>query len=302
MLNPRYVRSFVRTNKTDAADARAIWTAALQPGMPSVPVKTEAQQALLGLHRIRSELVDTRTRRVNQLRGLLGEFGLHFTAGRHAGLAEIRARREEIENAVPPVLWSALARQLDEIRREDEQILEIEREIANWLRSHPAGQTVEEIPGIGPITASALVATMGSAQAFRSGRAFAASLGLVPRQSGSGGKVQLGGISKRGDPYLRRLLIHGARIVLTRSRKRPAWAEALLARRPTPLGHQARHERLGRSQLLPSRPRSYHRTRPDIGPQPIPNTSKHLTQTLASGRCSYKGSKPAGSGERHFHT
>ncbi|MGY2492957.1 IS110 family RNA-guided transposase, partial [Cupriavidus sp. CP313] len=97
LINPRYVRSFVRTNKTDAADARAIWTAAQQPGMPCVPVKTEAQQALLGLHRIRSELVDTRTRRINQLRGLLGEFGLHFAAGRHAGLAEIRARREEIE-------------------------------------------------------------------------------------------------------------------------------------------------------------------------------------------------------------
>lgn len=233
LINPRYVRSFVRTNKTDAADARAIWTAAQQPGMPCVPVKTEAQQALLGLHRIRSELVDTRTRRINQLRGLLGEFGLHFAAGRHAGLAEIRARREEIEKTVPPMLWLALARQLDEIRRQDEQILEIEREIANWLRSHAAGQTVEEIPGIGPITASALVATMGSAQAFRSGRAFAASLGLVPSQSGSGGKVQLGGISKRGDPYLRRLLIHGARVVLMRSGKRPAWADAMLARRPT---------------------------------------------------------------------
>ena len=92
---------------------------------------------------------------------------------------------------------------------------------------------MQEVPGIGPITATALAATMGAAQALHSGRAFAASLGLIPRQSGSGGKVQLGGISKRGDPYLRRLLIHGARIVLTRSKERPAWAEALLARRPT---------------------------------------------------------------------
>lgn len=233
LLNPRYVRSFVRTNKTDAADARAIWTAARQPGMPSVPVKTEDQQALLSLHRIRSELVGTRTRRINQLRGLLGEFGLHFKSGRCAGLAEIGKRREEIEKTVPPVLWPALARQLDEIRRQNEQIQEIEQEIAHWLSSHAAAQVVEEIPGIGLITATALVATMGSAQAFRSGRAFAASLGLVPKQSGSGGKVQLGGISKRGDPYLRHLLIHGARMVVTRSKKRPAGTEALLVRRPT---------------------------------------------------------------------
>lgn len=169
--------------RNDAADAYAIWTAARQPGMPSVPVKTEDQQALLGLHRIRSELVDTRTRRVNQLRGLLGEFGLHFTTGRRAGLVEIRTRREEIEKTVPPVLWSALARQLDEIRRQDEQILEIEHEISNWLSSHASGQVVEEIPGIGPITATALVATMGSAQAFRSGRAFAASLDRRPEAS-----------------------------------------------------------------------------------------------------------------------
>lgn len=233
LIHPGYVRAFVRTNKTDAADARAIWTAAQQPGMPVVPVKSEAQQALLSLHRIRDGLVQTRTRECNQLRGLLGEYGLHFAKGRKALLAELRTRRAEIEQGVPPTLLRAIERQLMALRQLEEQIQLIERDITAWLQSEPAAQTVEAIPGIGPITATALVATMGSAQAFRSGRAFAASLGLVPTQSGTGGSVHLGHISKRGDSYLRRLLIHGARVVLTRSRHRPAWAEALLARRPT---------------------------------------------------------------------
>ena len=233
LIHPRYVRAFVRTNKTDAADARAIWTAAQQPDMPAVPVKSEAQQALLALHRMREGLVQTRTRECNQLRGLLGEFGLCFAKGRMALLAELRQRRAEIEQAIPPTLLRAIERQLMTLHQLDEQIQLLERDITAWLQCEPAAQAVEEIPGIGAITATALVATMGSAQAFRSGKAFAASLGLVPTQSGTGGNVRLGHISKRGDPYLRRLLIHGARVVLTRSMHRPAWADALLARRPT---------------------------------------------------------------------
>lgn len=122
LIHPAYVRSFVRTNKTDAADARAIWTAAQQPDMPSVPCKSEDQQALLALHRIRSELVDTRTRRINQLRGLLGEFGLHFVKGRVSFMAEVTLRRAEIDEVVPPVLLPALARQLRSLGQLDEQI------------------------------------------------------------------------------------------------------------------------------------------------------------------------------------
>jgi transposase len=233
LVHPGYVRAFVRTNKTDAADARAIWTAAQQPDMPRVPVKTEEQQALLSLHRIRDELVDTRTRQSNQLRGLLGEYGLHFSTGRRALLKELCLRRAEIEQGVPPVLLHALDRQRVALRQLDEQIQLVERDITAWMLNSPAAQAVQAIPGIGTITATALVATMGSPQAFRSGRAFAASLGLVPTQSGTGGSVRLGHISKRGDSYLRRLLIHGARMALTRSTHPPAWAQALLARRPT---------------------------------------------------------------------
>jgi transposase len=233
LLNPGYVRAFVRTNKNDAADARAIWTAAGQPDMPVVPVKTEEQQAVLSLHRIRDGLVNTRTRQSNQLRGLLGEYGLHFAKGRKAFLAELRTRRSEIDQTMPALLLRALEQQLSALRQLDEHIQLIERDIQGWLRAHPAAQAVEKIPGVGPMVATALVATMGSAQAFCSGRAFAASLGLVPAQSGTGGNVRLGHISKRGDAYVRRLLVHGARALLTRAKHPPSWATALLSRRPT---------------------------------------------------------------------
>ena len=233
LIHPGYVRAFVRTNKTDAADARAIWTAAQQPGMPAVAVKTEDQQAVLGLHRIREELVASRTRQCNQIRGLVGEYGVHFAKGRNAFLKALVTRRAELEQAVPPLLIQALDRQLTALRLLEEQIQMIERDIQVWLRAHPAARAIEAIPGIGAITATALVATMGDPQAFRSGRAFAASLGIVPTQTGTGGEVRLGHISKRGNSFLRRLLVHGARSVLTHSKNPPAWALALLARRPT---------------------------------------------------------------------
>jgi len=232
LLNPGYVRAFVRTNKNDAADARAIWTAARQPDMPVVSVKTEAQQAVLSLHRIRDGLVKTRTRQSNQMRGLLGEYGLHFRTGRLAFRAELRQRWAEVAQVVPPLLMRALERQVCALRELDEQIQLVERDLQEWLRSDPAAQIVEKIPGVGPITATALVATMGCAQAFRSGRAFAASLGLVPAQTGTGGNVRLGHISKRGDAYVRRQLVNAGRTMLTRTKHPPAWALSMLQRRP----------------------------------------------------------------------
>ncbi|VWC78529.1 transposase [Burkholderia lata] len=232
LLHPKYVRPFVQTNKTDAADARAIWTTAQQPGMRTVAIKTEAQQAILSLHRIRSALVDTRTRLVNQIRGLLGEYGLGFRYGRKAFMNELSVRMPEIEQAVPALIWRALQHQLAHLRQLEADITETERENLHWMKANPAAQMLAAINGIGPLTATATVAVMGSPNTFRSGRAFAASLGLVPAQTGTGGKVRLGGITKRGDPYLRKLLIHGARIVVTRSKQRPAWVDALLSRRP----------------------------------------------------------------------
>ena len=233
LLHANYIRPFVQNNKTDAADARAIWTAAHQPGVKRVAAKSEDQQAVLGLHRMRSQLVKFRTMQVNQLRGLLYEYGVSLHAGRQAGLAEMSKRMEELEEVLPGLLQQGVKAQLKRVHQLDEEIETLERQIGSWHKQEAACQGLGEIPGIGKLTATALVATMGDAKAFKSGREFAAYLGLVPRQSGTGGKVKLLGISKRGDTYLRTLLIHGARCVLFKAKHKGAWSEALLKRRPT---------------------------------------------------------------------
>jgi transposase len=170
---------------------------------------------------------------VNQLRGLLYEYGVTLKAGRQAGLAEIRQRMGELEGQVPGLLLQALQGQLARIDGIDEEIAQLEKRIGAWQKQEASCKAIAEIPGIGKLTATALVATMGEAKSFKSGREFAAYLGLVPRQSGTGGRVKLLGISKRGDQYLRTLLIHGARSVLFRAKDKGAWSEALLKRRPT---------------------------------------------------------------------
>ena len=211
LLRARFIRPCVHNNKTDAADARAIWTAVQQPEMLTVAVKTEEQQAVLALHRMRSALVKTRTAQVNQLRGLLYEFGIMLRGGRLAGLQQIRARMAEVEDLVPELMFDAIKEQLDRVCRLDDDVNQLEKRMAAWKKQDESCKAVAEIPGIGLLTSTALVATVANAKTFRSGREFAAFVGLVPRQSGTGGNVRLGAISKRGDPYLRTLLIHGAR-------------------------------------------------------------------------------------------
>ena len=233
LLHAKFIRPFVQNNKTDVADAKAIWTAERQPGMRTVAAKSEDQQAMLGLHRIREQLVKFRTMQVNQLRGLLYEFGVTLKAGRAAGLAEVRQRIAELEEKVPGLLLQALQAQLTRIDGIDAEITLIEKRIGSWQKQEAACRAIAEIPGIGKLTATALVATMGNARSFKSGREFAAFIGLVPRQSGTGGRVKLLGISKRGDPYLRTLLIHGARSVIFKAKDKGAWSEDLLKRRPT---------------------------------------------------------------------
>lgn len=188
---------------------------------------------MLGLHRIREQLVKFRTMQVNQLRGLLYEYGVVLKAGRQAGLTEIRQRMAELEAQVPGLLLQALQAQLARIDGIDQEIGQFEKRIGAWQKQEAPCKAIAEIPGIGKLTATALVATMGEAKSFKSGREFAAYLGLVPRQSGTGGRVKLLGISKRGDQYLRTLLIHGARSVLFKAKDKGAWSEALLKRRPT---------------------------------------------------------------------
>lgn len=233
LIHPKFVRPFVQTNKTDAADAKAIWTAARQPGMRTVAGKTEEQQAMLSLHRMRMSLIRFRTMQVNQLRGLLYEFGITLKGGRQAGLAEMRQRMAELEETVPGMLFEAIKEQMQRLNDIESDVADIERRIKDWQKQQEPCRRIAEISGIGMLTATALVATMGEPGNFKSGREFAAFVGLVPRQSGTGGKVKLLGISKIGDTYLRTLLIHGARTVMFKAKNKGAWSEALLQRRPT---------------------------------------------------------------------
>lgn len=235
LLATKFVRPFVKTNKTDSADAEAIWEAAQRPGMRFVALKSPEQQAVLGLHRIRAQLVKQRTMQAHQVRSLLYEFGIVVPLGWRTLLREAGVRLGDA-GEVPELLRSELQRQLEGVRALTERIQEVERQLSGWQRRESECARIAAIPGVGALTATAIVATLGEAKSFRSGRELAAYLGLVPRQSGTGGRVRLLGISKRGDPYLRTLLIHGARAVLThRSRaKRPPdpWMQGLLERRP----------------------------------------------------------------------
>lgn len=232
LLHAKFIRPFVQTNKTDAADARAIWTAVQQPEMRTVAAKTEDQQAMLSLHRMRALLVKFRTMQVNQLRGLLYEFGVTFRAGRLAGLAEIRARMAELEDALPGLMIGSLQEQLKRIDGLEHDIDQLEKRMGTWQKQDAACRAIAKVPGIGKLTATALVATIGDAKTFKSAREFASFLGLVPRQTGSGGKIRLGAISKRGDPYLRTLLIHGARSVMYHAKAPTTWQTEMQARRP----------------------------------------------------------------------
>ena len=222
------VKAFVVGNKNDVADARAIWTAAQQPGIKAVAVKTEEQQAVLALHRMRQQLVKFRTMQSNGLRGLLTEYGEVMAVGR-AAMKEVLAR---LSDRLPAVLIDTLREQWEMLSKLDAQIGEIERRLQAWRKQDQACRKIADIPGVGLLTATAAVATMGDARAFKSGREFAAWLGLVPAQTGTGGRVRLLGISKRGDTYLRTLLIHGARTVLMHAKEPGAWIEQLGKRRP----------------------------------------------------------------------
>ena len=232
LLPGRQVKPFVTGNKNDVADARAIWTAVQQPGMKTVAIKSEEQQAVLALHRMREQLVKFRTAQINGLRGLLTEYGEVMPVGR-AGLQktlpEVLSR---LQNRVPALFIESVREQWSRVLEVDQQIKALEQRLQQWLRQDEACQRVAAIPGIGLLTATAIVATMGDPSVFKSGREFAAWLGLVPRQTGTGGRVRLQGISKRGDAYVRTLLVHGARSVVTHCQPRAPWLTGLLSRRP----------------------------------------------------------------------
>ncbi|MDR6201352.1 IS110 family transposase [Paraburkholderia graminis] len=230
LLPAEFVKAFNIRNKNDAADARAIWFAVQQPTKP-VAIKTEMQQAMLALHRARQQLVEFRTMQINGLRGMLAEFGEVMgrkRAGMVSAIPDVLAR---VAERLPAVLIDTLREQWNRIRQLDEAIGGIERRMREWKKDDPAVKAISEIPGVGLLTATATVAMMGDAKAFKSGREFGAWLGLVPKQTGSGGKTNLHGISKRGDAYLRTLLIHGARSVMTNARDPGPWVQQLKKRR-----------------------------------------------------------------------
>lgn len=237
LISAQFVRPFVHRNKTDAADAQAIWEAVQRPEMRFVALKSEEQQAVLSLHRLRQQLVKIRTMQAHQVRGLLYEFGVVVPKGWRALLAQAGPILADATGcAVPQLVRRELHAQLDGLRTLTARIAELERQIGSWQRRESECQRIAEVPGVGRLTATAVLATVGDAKCFRSGREFAAFIGIVPRQSGTGGRVKLLGISKRGDPYLRTLLIHGARTVLNHQsradRTLDPWLKGLLSRRP----------------------------------------------------------------------
>jgi len=179
---------------------------------------------------MREQLVKMRTMQVNQLRGLLYELGADLPQGRKRGMDRIPAELEKLEQRLPAMVIEALRVHVKRVSDLGEEIAEIERKLTAWKQE--AATKLMAIPGVGLLTATAIVATVGDATVFKNGREFAAFVGLVPRQSGTGGRVKLLGISKRGDVYLRTLLIHGARAVITHAKHREEWLSKLLARRP----------------------------------------------------------------------
>lgn len=216
------------------ADAEAICEAVSRPNMRYVPAKTVEQQAILSVHRARQGFVKARTAQGNQIRGLLSEFGIVIPQGIRSIMKQMSEILEDGENGLPGTMRNLLERLTENLKEMDRQVAELEKQIGLWHRENEASRRLAEIAGIGPITASAMVATVGNAREFKNGRQLAAWMGLVPRQNSSGGKQNLMGISKRGDTYLRTLLIHGARAVIrfAENKAEPeSWLRKLMARR-----------------------------------------------------------------------
>jgi transposase len=214
LIAPQFVKPYVKSNKNDATDAEAICEAMSRPGMRFVSVKTIDQQDVQAAHRIRSELMDQRKAKVNQIRGLTAEYGL--VAPREI----LHLRRaiplwlEDQENGLSPRFRRLLTGLWDDLRVLDGRLVELDQEITTIAASDPVAKRLQQLRGVGPLIATALVATVGDASQFSNGRQMAASLGLTPKQNSSGGKERLLGISKRGDCYVRCVLIHGARSMI----------------------------------------------------------------------------------------
>ena len=234
LMPAQYVKAYVKRQKNDAADAEAICEAVSRPMMSFVAVKGEEQQGLLMLHRSRDLLVRQKVALINALRSHLAEFGIVARTG-IMGVRELKVVVVE-ENTLPSTACSALKSLIRQIEELEEGIVQLEKDILSFHRENEMSQRLSTIPGIGPLTASALCATITSIEEFRSARHLSAYLGLVPRQSSSGGRERLGSITKAGDGYIRKLLVVGATAVLRLSKKKShalmRWGNRLLEKKP----------------------------------------------------------------------
>src|SRR6201982_2597303 len=235
LMAPQFVKPYVKSNKNDSRDAEAIAEAATRPTMRFVPIKDVAQQDLQAPHRVRERLMGERTALVNEVHGLLNEYGIVIPKGvskfRQAVVGKLESEQDKLTPLSQEMFWKLV----DEFAALEKQLTYYQEKLEALSTTHPECQRLMRIPGIGPLSATALVAAVSDASAFKNGRQFAASLGLVPRQHSTGGKERLLGISKRGDSYLRKLLIHGARATIRwvgrKTDRRSQWMRQLLERR-----------------------------------------------------------------------
>src|SRR6266481_1041000 len=229
LIPPAYAKAYVRRNKNDPADAEAICEAVSRPSMRFVAIKTEAQQAAAGIHKVREMLVKQRTMLINALRGLMAEFGIVVAEGPHHVGELVAMLADPADRRIPTPLHDGLMAIVETLRGLERRIEIVEKQIVGWGRGSATCRHLITIPGYGPILSTAMAAMVVNPAAFTSGRHLSASLGLVPRQDGTGGKVKLGPISKRGNGYLRRLLVNGAMSVLCSKRaKADPWLVKLL--------------------------------------------------------------------------
>ena len=237
LMPPQYVKPYVKTQKNDMADAEAICEAVTRPTMRFVSIKTTDQQALLVLHGVRDQWVRMSTRIINSMRGHLAEFGIVGAKGRLGVDAIIVMLKDKSDHRIPELARQCLLPLADELRRVKREILETDRCIAKVHKANALSKRLETIPGVGPVTATRVIAEVADPASFKSGRAFSAWVGLVPKQHSSGGRDRLGRITKTGNPALRRLLVAGAMSMIIRARQlgftRHPWLVRLLERKPT---------------------------------------------------------------------
>jgi transposase len=235
LMPPQYVKPYVKTNKNDANDAEAICEAVSRPSMRFVPIKGVDQQALQAMHCVRDRVVKARTALMNEMRGLLGECGIVLRQGVNAIRNSVPSIIEDAENGLCVPMRALMKALYAELESVGARLDALDEQVKTHAHQDTNAQRIQQLPGVGPITASAIVSSVGDAQQFKSGREFAAWLGIVPRQHSSGGKDRLAGISKRGDSRLRTLLIHGARAALLASThktdRRSEWLRKLTERR-----------------------------------------------------------------------